>query len=366
MLDIKKPTAIIDKDKIRRNIKLMANKTKKSNIIFRPHFKTHQSKDIGEWFKEYGVSAITVSSLDMANYFAREGWTDITIAVPFNIKQIDEINILAEKLNLNLLVDSIKTAKFLAKKISFNVNIWIEIDINYHRTGIDWKNKSTVYEVVKIVNDTQKLNLTGLLTHAGNSYYAQSIDQLFTIHQESVFRLQELKQYLFQKGFTNIKISIGDTPTCSVIKEFTGVDEIRPGNFVFYDLTQVKLGVCKENDIALGIACPVISKNLKRHEVVIYGGAIHLSKDFLQTENKIKFFGKVTELNENGWGETQPGTYVANLSQEHGVIKMGKNLINKVDIGDILLILPVHSCLTANLYSDLYTLQGEKLSCFQY
>ncbi|MFX0084639.1 MAG: alanine racemase [Candidatus Hodarchaeota archaeon] len=138
MLDIKKPVAIVDKDKVRKNIKLMANKAKRSNIIFRPHFKTHQSKDIGEWFKEYNVSAITVSSLDMANYFAREGWTDITIAVPFNIKQIDEANILSDKISLNLLVDSIETSKFLAKKISFNVNIWIEIDIDHHRTGIDW------------------------------------------------------------------------------------------------------------------------------------------------------------------------------------------------------------------------------------
>ncbi|MFX0084638.1 MAG: hypothetical protein ACFFAU_03110 [Candidatus Hodarchaeota archaeon] len=124
--------------------------------------------------------------------------------------------------------------------------------------------------------------------------------------------------------------------------------------------------MCKENDIALGIACPIISKNLERREVVIYGGAIHLSKDFLQTDNKRKFFGKVTVLNENGWGESQPGTYVTNLSQEHGIIKMDKKLIKEVHIGDILLILPVHSCLTANLYSDLYTLQGEKLSCFQY
>jgi D-serine deaminase-like pyridoxal phosphate-dependent protein len=366
MIDIKKPIAIIDKKKVKNNIKRMANKANKSNIKFRPHFKTHQSKDIGAWFTEYGVTAITVSSLDMANYFAREGWSDITLAVPFNIKQINEINILAEKITLNLLVDSIETSRFIAQNITFNVNIWIEIDINYHRTGVDCQNKSNVYEIAKIIHKAQKLNLAGLLTHAGNSYYSQSLEQLEEIHNESVRKLREIKHYLAKRGLPKIKISIGDTPTCSVVEDFTDVDEIRPGNFIFYDLTQVQLGSCDETDIAFGVVCPVISKNPERCEVVIYGGAIHLSKDFILMDSKIKNYGKVVFLNENGWGESLSETYVKDLSQEHGVIKMDKKFIKKVNIGDILLILPVHSCLTANLYIDLYTLQGEKVTCFQY
>ena len=49
----------------------MARKAKDNGLIFRPHFKTHQSIEIGEWFRESGVNKITVSSLTMANYFGR-------------------------------------------------------------------------------------------------------------------------------------------------------------------------------------------------------------------------------------------------------------------------------------------------------
>ena len=70
----------------------MAAKAKNNNIIFRPHFKTHQSKKVGEWFREEGVDKITVSSVSMAKYFIEHNWKDITIAFPFNILEIDDIN----------------------------------------------------------------------------------------------------------------------------------------------------------------------------------------------------------------------------------------------------------------------------------
>ena len=45
------PTVIIDKSIALRNIKRMAEKAKKNNLLLRPHFKTHQSIEVGEWFK---------------------------------------------------------------------------------------------------------------------------------------------------------------------------------------------------------------------------------------------------------------------------------------------------------------------------
>ncbi|MDQ1351629.1 MAG: hypothetical protein QG657_1934, partial [Acidobacteriota bacterium] len=72
----------MDKEKALKNIIRIKEKIARSpGVRFRPHFKTHQSAQIGQWFREMGVSAITVSSVDMALYFAQHGWTDITIAI---------------------------------------------------------------------------------------------------------------------------------------------------------------------------------------------------------------------------------------------------------------------------------------------
>src|SRR5665647_2119014 len=84
MLSFTKPTLVLDESRVRRNIERMAARAGRFGVRFRPHFKTHQSRHIGRIFREFGVEAITVSSIDMASYFAADGWTDILIAFPFN------------------------------------------------------------------------------------------------------------------------------------------------------------------------------------------------------------------------------------------------------------------------------------------
>ncbi|KPK99745.1 MAG: hypothetical protein AMJ91_06575, partial [candidate division Zixibacteria bacterium SM23_73_3] len=68
--EIVKPTLLLDKKRVMKNIEKMARKAKAAGVRFRSHFKTHQSGEIGNWFRDVGVEAITVSSLDMAQYFA--------------------------------------------------------------------------------------------------------------------------------------------------------------------------------------------------------------------------------------------------------------------------------------------------------
>jgi D-serine deaminase-like pyridoxal phosphate-dependent protein len=73
MLDtstIATPTLLLDEGRARRNLDGMAARAARAGVRFRPHFKTHQSARIGEWFREAGVHSITVSSVRMAAYFA--------------------------------------------------------------------------------------------------------------------------------------------------------------------------------------------------------------------------------------------------------------------------------------------------------
>jgi len=143
------------------------------------------------------------------------------------------------------------------------------------------------------------------------------------------------------------------------------VHEIRPGNMIFFDLQQEILGSCHESDIAICVACPIIAKYPARKEIVIYGGAIHLSKDYLETiiQGDIqKIYGKIVLPTESGWTVSVPDAYVRSISQEHGIISMNDSkLMENLAIGDIILILPVHSCLTADLYSYYLTLEYKRI-----
>ena len=62
MIDVIKPTLLLNKEKSVKNINNIKNNLSNSNIELRPHFKTHQSNVVGNWFKELGIKKITVSS----------------------------------------------------------------------------------------------------------------------------------------------------------------------------------------------------------------------------------------------------------------------------------------------------------------
>lgn len=358
MDEITRPTLVVDKEICLRNIEKMTQKAAEHNLRFRPHFKTHQSAKIGEWFRLFGVDAITVSSVRMAEYFAVNGWDDITLAFPVNILEIENINRLAASIKLNVLVENKEAAKVLAEKISHPLGVYLKIDTGYHRTGILSSKTDAMNSVVKRITKNNKITFKGFLSHSGHTYEAKSTNEIFSRHFDALLKLKSLKQK-YKKDFPKVEISMGDTPSASICTTFEGVDEIRPGNFVFYDLMQQNLGVCSFDDIAVRLVCPVVSKHLSRNEIVIYGGAVHLSKDSIININGKKMFGRVI-IHKNGEKKLlEPLNYVSKLSQEHGILKVTQNQFKYFQVGNLVEIIPVHSCLTANLMGHFQTTDGE-------
>jgi D-serine deaminase-like pyridoxal phosphate-dependent protein len=346
-IKISKPTLIIDRARCQRNIQLMADKAKTHNLIFRPHFKTHQSLEIGRWFKNIGIDKITVSSWSMASYFADE-WQDITVAFPFNVLEIDTANALASKISLNVLVESPETVRFLHKNSKYHLGVFIKIDVGSHRTGVLPSHTFLIDAILHQIEKAPGLTFLGFLTHAGHTYRCRSIGEIQAAHHECLEQLRLLKQK-YRSNYPQLMITIGDTPGCSVADEFDDVDEIRPGNFVYYDLMQVQIGACAADQIGVAVACPIVAKHAERHEIVIYGGGIHFSKERLEHKVYGIIYGQVVEKKGDGWGQLIPSVYLRSLSQEHGVVVVGPERFDEYHLGDLLYVLPIHSCMTANL-----------------
>lgn len=358
-LDIFQPTIVLDSNKILSNIERMASKARSSGVEFRPHFKTHQSAEIGDWFRDFSVDKITTSSLEMALYFAENDWDDITVAFPVNILEIDKINMMAGDIKLNLMLDSVAVVTALEKQLKYPVNVWIKIDVGYGRVGIPWNDGAAIKNLFEKISRSHLMEFAGILTHSGHVYQATSTSEILRIHTQTVQRMNHIKNAI---GADKCAISIGDTPSCSLIEEFTGIDEIRPGNFVFYDLMQENFGVCSAEDIAVAVACPVVGKYPDRRELAIYGGAIHFSKDYLIDHAGRKIYGYITYLKDERFGPVCKNGALVALSQEHGVIQVDDDLFDQISIASMVLIYPVHSCLTANLYLEYRTIQGKTIT----
>lgn len=364
-MNITVPTLLADKKKCFTNIKFMSDKAKKNNLIFRPHFKTHQSLEIGNWYREFGVDKITVSSIRMAEYFVSDGWSDITVAFPVNVLEIERINSLAERITLNLLITSNEAVTILNKSLSSKVNFFIKIDTGTHRTGISPENANAINSILSESIKNDKLIFKGFLAHSGHTYKAGSVEEIKKIHNEELKIMNELKtDYI--KDYPEIICSVGDTPACSLLDNFEGMDEIRPGNFAFYDLQQWKIGSCSMDKIAVALACPVVSKNNERKEILIYGGGVHFSKEVSTLDDGTPYFGYVVKLNGNGWELPDKRSYIRALSQEHGLIKASDDFYSGIKIGDVVGVLPIHSCMTADCMKKMFTLDGEEIKMMQH
>ena len=366
MNQLTEPTLLLDKERCLRNIEQIVEKAAKNGLTLRPHFKTHQSIEIGRWFRDLGVEKITASSLKMAEYFAMDDWRDITVAFPVNVREIDRINSLAEKITVNLLVVAPETIELLANGLRSAVNVFIEIDCGDHRTGLDPDDFGEIDQILAEIERSALITFKGFLTHAGHSYGIRSDQEaLAKLHQESLALIAPLRAR-YSGTFPGLIISYGDTPTCSVMSDFPGVDEVRPGNLVFYDVVQSAIGSCHLDQIAVAMACPVVAKNPQRNEIVIYGGAVHLSKDLMILPDGSKTFGKIVNLTENGWETSETGAYLKSLSQEHGVVHAPVEYLERIKLGDLVGVLPIHSCLTADLNSSYLTLDGERINKFRF
>ena len=357
MLNIKKPALLLNSDICKRNIRAMAAKANEQKVIFRPHFKTHQSAAIGDWFREAGATAITVSSVTMAQYFANHGWKDITIAFPANHLEIDEINQLASEINLNLLIESEETATFFKEMLTKECGFFIKIDTGYHRTGIAASNVPLINKVLQ-ASKSPKLRFEGFLTHSGNAYHAHDKQELIAIQQHASENLLRLNEH-FHPQYPDIILSVGDTPSCSQLPIAPGINEIRPGNFVFFDVMQFALGSCRLEDIAVALVCPVAAMHPDRQEAIIYGGAVHLSKEqTLLPPDPKPIYGLAISWDGKNWDTANLLGKVSSLSQEHGILSLTQQGCN-LKPGNLVAVLPVHSCLTGNLMRKYLTLDGE-------
>lgn len=345
------PILILDTKRCKRNIAQMAERAKEANCVFRPHFKTHQSQTVGRWFRDVGVSGITVSSVSMAQYFAEDGWDDITIAFPFFPKQIDGLRQLELKAKLRLFVNSTEHLELLNRELKNPFQFFIEIDPDYGRSGIHYKNVDLIKKMIQSSERFENASFHGFYIHDGRTYSSRGIDEIKNAINPTIDILLNLK-----KQFPEAKISLGDTPSASVSDRLHEMDEMTPGNFVFYDYMQVQIGSCNLDDVALFAVLPVGQTFPKSDRSILHGGAVHLSKEFIIT-NEQKNFGQIVNYSLDADVKEVNGLFLKALSQEHGTLN-GLPPIER----DSVWLCPIHSCLTANLHRNYFTPEGQTIS----
>ena len=95
--------------------------------------------------------------------------------------------------------------------------------------------------------------------------------------------------------------------------------------------------------------------------MVVYGGAIHFNKDFTTYQGQ-RSYGLAALPTAQGWGEPLEGAYVSALSQEHGLVRVPQPWLDSIEVGELLVILPAHSCLAVTALRRYLSLDGRVIT----
>lgn len=355
--DLTTPAFLVDEATVRRNCDAMREKARHSGVLFRPHVKTHKTVEIARLQAGAAGGPITVSTLAEAEFFAAHGFEDITYAVPFSPAKLNRAAALARKVRrLNLLLDSFEALRALEEfqagaGVAFSV--FLKVDCGYHRAGVDPDSPESLRLALALAN-SPGARFAGLLTHAGHSYQAGNRAEISQVAAGEAACMTRFQERIQEQGVPHVMRSTGATPTSSVMERFTGTDEVRPGNYVFFDAFQAKIGACDLSQCAVSVLATVIGGYPGHKHLLVDAGALALSKDPGPDHVDHDFgYGIVCDL------ELRPlPMKVKILSQEHGKIEAAPEVIARFPVGTRLRIIPNHSCLTAAMY-DTYHVIGK-------
>lgn len=349
LTDLPTPAVLIDRAKAIRNLDRMQAAASANGIRLRPHTKTHKSPVVARWQLDRGAIGICCAKLGEAEVFANAGFTDIRLPYPINPSNADRVIALLDRTRLSFIVDHLEVARQWSDAMTRagrTVDILVKVDVGFHRCGIDPDTRETLPTITSIAA-LKGLNFRGLLSHAGQTYHAHSEDELKVMAVAEARCMGDIAERCKKAGLPVDEVSAGATPPARFSiahKEFT---EYRPGNYVYFDRTQVALGAATIDDCALTVMATVVSKPAK-DRIILDSGSKTLTNDGARGFTPAPGFGHVVG---------HDNLTIERLSEEHATVKVTGT--TPLEPGDRVRIIPNHSCVVSNLVDQAWLVDGD-------
>lgn len=361
LTQLETPCLVLDRQKIEKNISSLHTRMKRLGVNLRPHGKTAKNIDAVKMTLTGQSGGITVSTIKEAEYFFSHGVTDIIYAVGIAPVKLDRlISLIKRGANVSVLLDSLEQVQFVAAKgveCGLTIPVLIELDCDGHRSGVT-PGDSSLVDIGRRVYTADGVGLAGVLTHAGESYECNSVQEIRASAEIERDMAVKSADILRQNGMPCPVVSVGSTPTANFAEDLAGVTEVRAGVFVFYDLVMAGLGVCDVSDIAISVLTSVIGHQKKKGWLITDSGWMALSRDRGTAGQKIdQGYGLVCDVK----GQLLQDKIVASTNQEHGIVadRRGKEVDWKAfGIGSLIRILPNHACATGAMFDRYNIVDG--------
>ena len=353
--DLPTPQVLIDQARLRRNIDRAQQLASNAGVALRPHAKTHKSPTVAKWQIDRGAVGVCCAKVGEAEVFAAAGIANIRLPYPVSPSNADRILALADRAAISIIVDHLDVARGWSDAMTRagrTLDVLIKVDVGFHRCGIDPEGDALGF--IQRVSALPGLRLSGLLSHAGHGYHASSDDELRGVARREAEILTSLKDRAMKAGIPLDELSVGATPTLRFSAAERGLTELRPGNYVYFDRTQLALGAATLDDCALTVLSSVVTQHDGR--IILDAGSKTLTNDQARGITAAPGYGAI--LTADGSAIDDRLT-IERLSEEHATVRVTGATTLKP--GDRVRVVPNHSCVVSNLVNDVRLVDGERV-----
>jgi D-serine deaminase-like pyridoxal phosphate-dependent protein len=343
------PALLIDLDVMERNLQRVADYARAHQLRLRPHTKTHKIPALGRRQLDSGAAGLTVAKVGEAEVMLAAEPPDLLVAYPVvGERKLRRLMEVARRTQLTVALDSREAACQLsaaAVAAGLEVNVLAEMDAGMGRVGV--APGSPLVELGQQIDSLPGLRLKGITFYPGHIRGNDEAGR--RLLRELSERVTAAVDDFRRAGLATEIVSGGSTPTLFHSHEVAGVNEIRPGTYIFNDRNTVACGACERSDCAVTILVTVVS-TARRNGMIIDGGSKTFSSDLLLPAGE-KTFGEIVEA---------PGASFFQMNEEHGYVDLGDTGA-RFRVGDQVRVIPNHVCAAMNLHDTVYGVRGDSV-----
>ncbi|MBR0756444.1 D-TA family PLP-dependent enzyme [Bradyrhizobium jicamae] len=331
------PCAVIDMDKVERNIARIQAACDAAGVANRPHIKTHKNPMLARMQIAAGARGITCQKLGEAEIMADAGIDNILIS--YNLlgdEKMARLAALQARANVTVTVDNLTVVDGLIKVPQMSgrdLPVVVECDTGRKRAGVE--TPAEAIELARELSAWPGLKFAGFLMYPTETGWPEA--QRFFDEALAGVRAVGLEPEI---------VSTGGTPNLRNIGKLKGGTEHRFGTYIYNDRMQVAAGVATWDDCALNIYSTVVSRAGPERGILDAG-----SKTLTTDTGGLDGHGLILE---------HPEAKIAKFAEEHGFLDLARSN-TRPNVGDVVRIVPNHVCVVVNMMDEVVMVRGDEI-----
>jgi D-serine deaminase-like pyridoxal phosphate-dependent protein len=331
------PCAVIDMDKVERNIVRVQAQCDAAGIANRPHIKTHKSPVLARLQIDAGAKGITCQKIGEAEVMADAGIDNILIS--YNLigeEKMARLGALQAKAEMTVAADNATVIAGLPHAADISgrpLSVVVECDTGRKRAGVE--TPAEAIALARQIAGSKGLRFAGFMMYPTETGWEDA--QKF--YDEALAGIRA-------HGLDASMVSTGGSPNLRNLGKLKGATEHRPGTYIYNDRMQVAAGVASWDDCALNIYSTVVSRAAPERGILDAG-----SKTLTTDTGGLDGHGLILE---------HPEARIARFAEEHGFLDLARSN-TRPNVGDVVRIVPNHVCVVVNMMDEVVMVRGDEI-----